>query len=119
MKKKLALCLAVVLGLSMLILAGCGGGSGGGSGDVLKGTWVGTYEDGDASWTFDGKGGCQVTTETLDKAPGDYTIIDESQVDITLIIWSDAIAYTYKIDGSNLTLTANNGYSPNYDLTKK
>ena len=117
MKKKLALFLAIVLSISVLVLAGCGGGSG--SGDVLKGTWVGTYEDGDATWTFDGKGNCTLTTMTLDKAPGDYVIVDDSQVDITLIIWSEAIAYTYKVDESSLTLTANNGYSPSYDLVKK
>ena len=114
MKKGLALLLVLMLGISMLLIAGCGG-----SGDALKGTWEGTYEDGDASWTFDGKGACTITSIVLDKSPGKYTIKDGEKVDITLDLWDAPLTYTYKIEGTKLTLTADNGYSPNYELTKK
>jgi len=114
MKKTIALLLVLVLGAALL--AGCGNDSGG---DVLKGTWEGTYEDGNATWTFDGSGKCKLTTVFLDKEPGKYTIKNGTEVDITIDGWSEAITYTYKIDGSKLTLDANNPYSPNYVLTKK
>ena len=121
MKKLIVTVLALVL---CFALAACGGGSGGssdggGSGDPLKGTWEGTYEDGDATLTFDGKGKCTLTTFFLDKEAGKYTITSDGEVDIQLNIWDDPIEYSFSVSGDSLTLTANNGYSPNYDLTKK
>ena len=124
MKRIVVIVLALVL---CFALAACGGGSGGGSGgdsgggggDPLKGTWEGTYEDGDATLTFDGKGKCTLTTFFLDKEAGKYTITSDGEVDIQLNIWDDPIEYSFSISGDSLTLTANNGYSPNYDLTKK
>ena len=112
MRKSIALLLVLIIGASLL--AGCGG-----SGDVLKGTWQGTYEDGDATWTFDGNGKCNLTTIFLDKKPGTYTITNETKVDVKIDGWDDPITYSYKIDGSKLTLTASDPYSPNYELTKK
>jgi len=112
MKKSIALLLAMILGVSLF--AGCGG-----SGDVLKGTWQGTYEDGDATWIFDGSGKCNLTTVFLDKKPGTYTIANETKVDINIDGWEAPITYSYTINGSKLTLTANDPYSPNYELTKK
>ena len=122
MKKLIVTVLALVL---CFALAACGGGSGGGSsdgggsGDPLKGTWEGTYEDGDAAATFDGKGKCTLTTFFLDKEPGTYTITGDGDVDIKLNIWDEALEYSFSVSGDSLTLTAKNGYSPNYDLTKK
>jgi predicted small secreted protein len=113
MKKTIALVLALMLCITLF--ASCGGSGG----DVLKGTWEGTYEDGNASWNFDGNGKCKLTTVFLDKEPGTYTIKNDTEVDVTINGWSDAITYTYKIDGDKLTLTANDPYSPNYDLKKK
>jgi len=113
MKRTIALALALMLCITLL--ASCGGSGG----DALKGTWEGTYEDGDAAWTFDGSGKCKLTTYFLDKEPGTYTIKSDTEVDVTINGWSDAITYTYKIDGDKLTLTANDPYSPNYDLKKK
>jgi predicted small secreted protein len=112
MKRTIRLLLVLVIGFTLL--AGCGGGGG----DVLKGTWSGTYEDGDATWTFDGSSKCKLTTVFLDKEPGKYTIKNDTEMDITIDIWGEAKTYFYKIEGSRLTLTANDSFSPNYELTK-
>ena len=123
MKKLIVIMLALVL---CIALAACGGGSGGGGGssdsgggDPLKGSWEGTYEDGDAALTFDGKGKCTLTTFFLDKEPGTYTITSDGNVDIELNIWDEALEYSFSVNEDSLTLTAKNGYSPNYDLLRK
>ena len=122
MKKSITLLLVLVLGITLLAACGggeSGGGSGGSGGDVLKGTWEGTNEDGDAAWTFDGKSKCTLTTYFLDKAPGAYTLNSDTEVEIKLDAWSEATIYTVTISGNSLTLKANDPYSPNYELTKK
>ena len=116
MKKTISLFLVLILGLSLL--AGCGGGGGGG-GDALKGTWAGTYEDGDATWTFDGSGKCTLTNYFVEKEPGKYTIKSDSEVEIKLDPWDSPIIYTFKVGGDNLTLTSPDPYSPNYELNNK
>ena len=109
MKKSIALLLVLVLGLTLL--AGCGGG------DALKGTWIGTDDNGsDATIVFDGKGGLKFGA---DKDKGTYTI-SGSDVEINVDWWSDARTYTFAIDGSNLTLTRPaTAHYVNFDLTKK
>ena len=118
MKKSIALLLVLVFGVAMLVGCGGGGSSGGGSGDVLKGTWTGTDDNGsDVIIEFDGKGGLKYSA---DKDKGSYTI-DGDQVELRVDWWgSDYRSYTMKIDGNNLTLTRpDTAYYVNYDLTKK
>ena len=111
MKKAIVILLVLILGVSLL--AGCG------SADVLKGTWVGTNNDGiDTTVTFDGKGKCSIDNYGS-KTPGTYTLKEGGAMDIQLESWDTPIAYHYAINGNHLTLTADNGWSPNYDLTKK
>lgn len=111
MKKiiSIVLCLMIVLSLTA-----CGGG------DVLKGTWVQEGTDyGTVTWTFDGKGKCTLETDFLEKASGTYTITDDSKVTIKIDLWDDEKVYEYTVSDSNLKLTATDGLSPDYDLTKK
>jgi len=119
-KTSVTVALLMVFILSLLMLAGCENSESGDSagGDVLSGTWEGTYEDGDAKWTFDGKGGCEVDNAFIKGHTGTYTIKGDT-VEILLKGWDDALAYEFKIEGNTLTLTAPNPYNPNYSLTKK
>ncbi|MDL2224588.1 DUF5640 domain-containing protein [Eubacteriales bacterium OttesenSCG-928-M02] len=103
----------VLLVVVALMVVACGGNA-----DALKGTWEGTYEDGNATWTFDGKGACTLTNVFSDNLKGSYTIKD-SNVEIKLDGWDNAKTYQFKIDGSALKLTASDPYSPNYELKKK
>ena len=104
------MCLIIVLSL-----AACGGG-----GDAIKGTWVQECTDyRTVTWIFDGKGKCSLDTDYLDKAPGTYTIKDESKVAIKIDLWDDEKAYEYTVYDGNLKLKATDGLSPDYDLTKK
>ena len=92
------MCLIIVLSL-----AACGGG-----GDAIKGTWVQECTDyGTVTWIFDGKGKCSLDTDYLDK------------VAIKIDLWDDEKAYEYTVSDGNLKLTATDGLSPDYDLTKK
>ncbi len=110
--------LAVVLILSVLFtFAACGGG------DAISGKWSGENNDGIAcTWTFD-NGKCQWHADygegyTMDQE-GTYEIDEEAGiVTISLELWDAPIEYQYALDGNNLTLTATNGYSPNYTLSK-
>ncbi|MDL2220810.1 DUF5640 domain-containing protein [Eubacteriales bacterium OttesenSCG-928-N14] len=104
----------LLLAAMMLTMVACGGSSN----DALSGTWEGTYEDGAATWTFDGKGKCTLTNVFSSDLKGSYTI-DGEDVSIKLDDWENAKLYHYKIDGSKLTLTADDAYSPNYELQKK
>lgn len=89
-------------------------------GDAIKGTWVQECTDyGTVTWIFDGKGKCSLDTDYLDKAPGTYTIKDESKVAIKIDLWDDEKAYEYTVSDGNLKLTATDRLSPDYDLTKK
>lgn len=117
--KTFARILAIVLIIGILFtFAACGGG-----GDAISGKWSGENNDGIAcTWTFD-NGKCQWHADygegyTMDQ-DGTYEI-DEAAgiVNITLELWDAPIEYQYVIDGNNLTLTATNGYSPNYTLSK-
>ena len=108
MKKILAISLLFVL---LFGLTACG------SSDSLKGTWAGTYEDGEATWVFDGKDKCEMTNVFGGPNKGTYTI-KEKDVEIKLDVWEKATVYHFTIDGDKLTLTADDVYSPNYELTK-
>lgn len=113
MKKFLSVicCLAIILSL-----AACGGGGG----DALKGTWVQEGTDyGTVTWKFDGKGKCTLDTDFLDNAEGTYTISDDSSVTIEIDVWDSEKVYDYAVSDGNLKLTATDGLSPDYDLTKK
>jgi len=110
-KKFLAALLAIVM--ICAVLTACGG-----EGDALKGTWSGTYQDGEASWEFDGNGNCKLTNVFLQEQPGTYTIKSDTEVEINMDGWDAPITYTYKIEGDKLTLTADNPLSPNYELQK-
>ena len=107
------LILAVAL-TAMLLVSACGGAGG----DALKGTWEGRSEDMAWTWTFDGKGGCKTENEYGIKDQGTYTI-DGNDVTIKMSYWDEPIVYQYKVDGSQLSLTTEETYRPNYDLTKK
>lgn len=117
--KTIAKILAAVLILSILLtFAACGGG-----GDAISGKWSGENNDGTAcTWEFKG-GKCHWFADygegyTMDQ-DGTYEI-DEAAglVTISLELWDAPIEYQYAVDGNNLTLTATNGYSPNYTLSK-
>ena len=108
MKKILTIALLCLL---LIGVTACGS-------DALKGTWVGTYEDGEATWVFDGNGKCEMTNVFGGPNKGTYTIKD-NDAEIKLDSWDSATTYHFTIDGNNLSLTADNAYSPNYELTKK
>lgn len=118
MRKHKATWLILTVALvATMFLAACGGGGGGG-GDALKGTWEGSSQDMDWTWTFDGKGGCKTENEFGIKDDGTYTI-DGDDVSIKLSRWDDPIVYQYKIDGDKLSLTTDEPLRPTYELTKK
>lgn len=113
--------LVILLALSMLaLLCACGGaGAADEGGDALKGTWEGMNNDEvSATWTFDGKGGCKMENGFGYSDDGTYKI-DGSTVTIKLSGWEADVAHSFAIDGSKLTITANDEYHPNYELTKK
>ena len=118
MKKAIALFLALTLVFGIALLAGCGGKSG----DALKGTWEGVLSDGgidtDISWVFDGKGGLKFSNGYYDKQPGTYKITGD-KVELNVDGWENPIVYSFTVEGKKLTMTADNGYSPKYELTKK
>ena len=107
----------IISGILMLIITFCMTACG--NTDVLKGTWEGTYEDGNASLTFDGKGKCSITTMVLSESSCEYKILNDKDVDIKLDIWDNPLLYHYTIDGKNLKLVPDNSYSPHYEVTKK
>ena len=112
MKKFLSVicCLAIILSL-----AACGGG-----GDTLKGTWVQEDTDyGTVTWNFDGKGKCTLDTDFMDNADGTYTISGDSNVTIEIDVWDSEKIYEYAVSDGHLKLTASDGLSPDYNLTKK
>lgn len=113
MKKVFALILVFAV---LCSLAACS------KGDVLAGSWKGITEDGSAEWTFkDGK--CTLHIESDGFAidnEGTYELHEETGVvTIMMNLWSEAKNYQYTLNGNTLTLTANDAYSPNYELTKK
>lgn len=111
MKKRMfAFSLVLVFAL-VVAVAGCGGG------DELKGKWVGSGDDFDVTWDFDGKGGCSMES-AYGKQEGTYTI-DGEKVMIELEYWDAAIAYFFTIDGSKLALKAEEDFRPSYELEKK
>lgn len=111
MKKVISAVLCLVF---VVALVACGGG------DALKGTWVQEGTDyGTVTWTFDGNGKCTLDTDFLDKADGTYTVVDDTTVKIKIDLWDEEKAYEYSVSDSALKLTATDGLSPDYDLTKK
>ncbi len=117
-KKQLKPILALVLAVVMVLaLAACGGGGGGG-GDALKGTWEGSSQDFEVTWTFDGKGGCKMENEYGIKDDGTYTI-DGDTVMIKLSRWDDELEYKMTQDEKDLLLDPVEDYRPRYELTKK
>jgi len=112
MKKTIMMIMLVGLVACVVILTGCS------NKEPLEGTWVGTYEDGEATWVFDGEGGCTLTNIFREDQPGTY-VIDGETVEIQIHDWDSPIIYKFKVDGDKLTLTADNPYSPNYELTRQ
>lgn len=111
MKKIISALLCIVIVLSF---AACG------STDALKGTWTQESADyGTVTWTFDGNGKCTLDTDFLDKAPGTYEIVDDSNVKIKIDLWEEEKVYEYTVSDSSLKLTATDGLAPDYELTKK
>ena len=103
--------LVCVLIASMLILAGCGK-------DKLAGKWSDAVDDMyNATFEFDGKGNVTYVTEYAE-GKGTYKIKDD-KVTISLDIWTKPIEYKFEFNDKKLTLTATNGYSPNYKELKK
>jgi len=127
MKKLLALPVALIFGLALI--TGCGGDNGGssvngGGGDALAGTWTGilvmdeeTDWTEDIIWVFDGKGGLKFTNGFYDAQPGTYTITG-GKVELLVEGWDTPLIYSFSVNGDTLTMTADNGFSPDYDLTK-
>lgn len=110
MKKIIA---AVICLVFVLSLVACGG-------DAFKGTWVQEGTDyGTVTWIFDGKGKCSLETDFLEKTSGTYTVVDDTKVNIKIDSWDDEKVYEYTVSDSHLKLTATDGLSPDYDLTKK
>ena len=102
------LCLVIVLSL-----AACGG-----SGDALKGTW--TCDDADygtVTFTFDGKGDKCTFENDFYSGEGTYAISGE-QVTITSV-WEEPKVYDFTAGDKVLYLTATDGLSPDYNLSKK
>lgn len=114
-KKQMSYLILAVALAAMLLVSACGGGAGG---DALKGNWEGRSEGMAWTWTFDGKGGCKTENEYGIKDQGTYTI-DGNDVTIKMSYWDEPIVYQYKIEGSQLSLTTEETYRPNYELTKK
>lgn len=112
MKKIISAVLCLVIVLSF---AACGSG-----GDALKGTWVQEGTDyGTVTWIFEGNGKCSLDSDFLENAPGTYTITDDGKVSIKIDLWGEEKIYEYTVSENNLKLTATDGLSPDYDLTKK
>ena len=104
----IALCLIFIISL-----VSCKGG------DVLKGTW--TCEDKDygaVKWEFDGSGKCSMKNDFFD-SEGTYSIGDDNTVTIKLESWDDEKVYAYTVSDNALALTATDGLSPDYELTRK
>jgi hypothetical protein len=116
--KSIMLVLATVMALMIVLsMTACGGGDGGG-GDELKGTWAGRSQDMEVTWTFDGKGGCKMENEFGFKGEGTYEL-SGSAVIIKLNAWDDPIDYTFNIDGTHMSLKADESHRPSYELDKK
>ncbi|MCK9351059.1 MAG: DUF5640 domain-containing protein [Candidatus Nanoarchaeia archaeon] len=116
--KSIMLVLATVMALMIVLsMTACGGGGGGG-GDELKGTWTGRSEDMEVTWIFDGKGGCKMENEFGFKDEGTYELSGNA-ITIDLSKWDEALGYTYKIDGSHMSLVADESIRPSYELDKK
>jgi hypothetical protein len=115
--KSIMLVLATVMALMIVLsMTACGGGGGGG--DELKGTWTGRSQDMEVTWIFDGKGGCKMENEFGFKDEGTYELSGNA-ITIELSIWDEALGYTYKIDGSHMSLVADESIRPSYELDKK
>ncbi len=115
--KSIMLVLATVMALMIVLsMTACGGGGGGG--DELKGTWAGRSQDMEATWIFDGKGGCKMENEFGFKDEGTYELSGNA-ITIELSKWDEALGYTYKIDGSHMSLVADESIRPSYELDKK
>ena len=117
--KSIMLVLATVMALMIVLsMTACGGGGGGGGGDELKGTWAGRSQDMEVTWTFDGKGGCKMENEFGFKDEGTYELSGNA-ITIDMSEWGEALGYTYKIDGSHMSLVADESIRPSYELDKK
>ncbi len=115
--KSIMLVLATVMALMIVLsMTACGGGGGGG--DELKGTWTGRSEDMEVTWIFDGKGGCKMENEFGFKDEGTYELSGNA-ITIELSKWDEALGYTYKIDGSHMSLVAVDSIRPSYEMDKK
>lgn len=115
MKKILAITLVLAI---LFSFAACGGKK-----DVLSGKWEGSSADTPATWTFD-DGKCKLSldygSDFIMDNEGTYKIDEKAgTVTIEMKLWDEAKVYEYKLDGSKLTLTATDEFSPSYDLTKK
>ena len=113
MKKFLAL--VMILAMGICVLTACGGKK-----DALSGTWVeeNNTDYGTVTWDFDGSGKCSLKNDYF-SGDGEYTIKDDSTVNIKIDIWDAAKDYTYEISGDELKLTDPTGVAPNYTLKKK
>lgn len=55
----------------------------------------------------------------MDETSGTYTLTDDSKVTIKIDLWDDEKVYEYVVSDGTLKLTATDGLSPDYELTKK
>ncbi len=93
-----------------------------GSEGVLSGTYTSAEEGKDWVWTFDGKGGCTLTSDTYaENSAGRYSV-DESAKTVTISLesWGGERVFTYTLrqtlSDTNLTLE---GAQDTYKLVLK
>ena len=107
--------MVLVLVLALSVFTACDSGSK----DAVAGTWKQTDEvNGNWTWTFDGKGKCELNGETSGfKSSGTYTL-DESAKTLTVNLegWSAQKVYNYTLTDTTLDL---NETLSSYHLTKQ
>ena len=107
--------MVLVLVLALSVFTACDSGPK----DAVAGTWKQTDEvNGNWTWTFDGKGKCELNGETSGfKSSGTYTL-DESANTLTVNLegWSAQKVYNYTLTDTTLDL---NETLSSYHLTKQ
>ncbi len=117
MKKILAALL--VMSIAFAVVA-CGGGES----NSLSGEWSGTDSNGTAiTINFKNDGTLTFDNEFFSESAGSYEIIegadaDMGVVDLDIELWDVVKTYDFVIDGDSIMLTATDGMSVDFDLSK-